>query len=116
PNAIRLNYARDTELYGFSLTKNLATVSLGGELSYRKNTALNSVSGYSVLAGGAAGPVSALGASGIEATYDEAEGARGNTWHALLNGIYLLPRTALWTGGSLQAELTYSRLDKITEN
>ncbi|WP_235584235.1 DUF1302 domain-containing protein [Pseudomonas aeruginosa] len=108
PNAIRLNYARDTELYGFSLTKNLATISLAGELSYRKNTALNSASGYTVLAGG--------NGAAAEASYSEAEGARGNTWHALVNGIYLLPRTPLWTGGTLQAELTYSRLDKITEN
>ncbi len=105
PNAIRLNYARDTELYGFSLTKNIGTVSVAGELSYRKNTALNSVSGFTVLP-----------ASNAAATYEEAEGARGNTWHALVNGIYLLPKTPLWDGGTLQAELSYNRLDKITEN
>lgn len=107
PNAIRLNYARDTELYGLSLTKNIGTVSVAGELSYRKDTALNSLAGYTVLAGNT---------PGAEATYDQAEGARGNSWHALVNGIYLLPKTALWEGGTLQGELTYNRLDKITEN
>jgi hypothetical protein len=103
PNAIRYNYARDTELYGLSLTKNLGTVSVAGEVSYRKNTALNSVAGYTVISSG-------------DASYSQAEGARGNSYHALINGIYLLPRTALWEGGTLQAELTYNKLDKITEN
>lgn len=103
PNAIRYNYARDTELYGLSLTKNLGTVSVGGEVSYRKNTALNSVAGYTVISTG-------------DANYSQAEGARGNSWHALINGIYLLPRTVLWEGGALQAEVTYNKLDKITEN
>lgn len=103
PNAIRYNYARDTELYGLSLTKNLGTVSVAGELSYRKNTALNSVSGYTVISTG-------------NASYDQAEGARGDSWHALINGIYLLPRTALWDGGAFQAELTYNKLEKITDN
>lgn len=103
PNSIRYNYARDTELYGVSLTKNLGTVSVAGEVSYRKNTALNSVAGYTVISSG-------------DASYSEAEGARGNSYHALVNGIYLLPRTALWEGGTFQAELTYNKLDKITEN
>ncbi len=104
-HAIRLGYARDTELYGFSLSQTLATVSVATELSYRKNTALNSVNGYTVIPGDTVAP-----------TYSEMEGARGNSIHALVNAIYLLPRTALWTGGTLQGELTYNRLDKITEN
>jgi len=105
PNAIRLGYARDTELYGLSLAQTLGTVSVAAELSYRKDTALNSVNGFTVLP-----------ANNVAPTYSEIEGARGNSIHALVNGIYILPRTALWTGGILQAELTYNRLDKITEN
>jgi hypothetical protein len=101
---VRLAFARDTELYGFSLTTNVSTVSVGAELSYRKNTALNPIS-YTVIP-----------ANGTSATYDEAEGPRGNTMHALLNGVYLLPRTALWDGGTLQAELNYSRLLSVTKH
>lgn len=105
PQAIRLAYARDTELFGLSLSQTIKSVSVAAELSHRKNTALNSVSGYSVLPAELGNP-----------TYKEVEGARGDTWHALVNAIYLLPRTALWEGGTLQGEVTYNRLDKITEN
>ncbi len=105
PTDIRLAYARDTELYGVSFSKNIGTVSIGSEVSFRKNTALNSAAGYAV-----------LGANSANPTYSEAEGARGDTWHALVNAIYLLPRTFLWEGGTLQGEITYNHLDKITEN
>lgn len=104
PQAIRLGYARDTELYGVSLSKNIGVISVGSEISYRKNTALNSVAGYSV--------ITATG----DPSYSDIEGARGDSWHALINGIYLLPKTFLWDGGTLQGELTYNKLQKITEN
>lgn len=103
PTAVRLAFARGTELYGISFTKNLNTLSFGAEMSYRKNTALNS-------------NISVVPANGTNLTYDEAEGARGNTFHALVNGVYLLPETALWQGGTLQAELNYSRLLSVTSN
>jgi Protein of unknown function (DUF1302) len=105
PQKIRLGYARDTELYGVSLTKTVGTSSVGAEISYRKDTALNSVSGYTVIP-----------ANNAEPTYEEMEGARGNTFHALVNSVYLLPETPLWVGGTLQGELSYNYLDKITEN
>lgn len=101
PESVRLAYARDTELYGLSLTKNIGTVSVAGELSYRKNTGLNSAN---------------IIAMPGDASYNSVEGARGNTWHALVNAIYLLPRTALWESGTLQGEVTYAKLDKVTEN
>jgi hypothetical protein len=103
PNAIRFNYARDTELYGLSLTKTLGTVSVASEVSYRRNTALNSVAGFTVISSGDAG-------------YAQAEGARGDSLHALVNGIYLLPKTPIWDGGTFQAELAYNKLENITEN
>lgn len=102
--SLRFNFARGTELYGWSLSKTLGTVSVGSEISYRKNSALNSITP-------AVNP-----ANGVAATYAEAEGARGNTLHALVNGVYLLPKTALWAGGSLTGELNYSRLLSVTKN
>lgn len=105
PAAIRLAFARDTELFGLSFTKNLNSLSLGSEISYRKNTALNSTSGYQVTP-----------ANGVSPTYEEAEGARGNTMHALVNGVYLLPKSALWDGGTLSVELNYSRLLSVTSH
>ena len=101
PDNLHLGFAKDTEMYAVSLAKNVGPVNLGVDLSYRKNTALNSAANPSGLA--------ALGFQGLE-------GARGNTWHLLVNSIYLLPKTPLFEGGTLQAEFVYSRLDKVTRN
>ncbi|WP_076590858.1 DUF1302 domain-containing protein [Herminiimonas arsenitoxidans] len=103
--AVRLVYARDTELYGFSMIKNIGTLNVGSEISYRKNSALNSAAGYPVMP-----------ANGSNPTYAESEGARGDTMHALVNVVTLLQRNSLWTGGSVQAEINYSRLLKVTSN
>jgi len=100
PQAVRLAYARGTELYGLSLTKNLFSTSFGAEVSYRRNTALNAQAGYVVQG----------------ASYAAAEGPRGDTVHALVNTVYLLPPTALWVQGALQAELTFSHLVSINQN
>ncbi len=102
---VRLGFSRDTELFGLSLSKNIATMSVAAEVTHRKNTALVSRSGYPVMLG-----------AGQSMTYGQAKGAEGNSWHALVNAIYMLPKTALWEGGQLQAELTYNRLDKVTSD
>lgn len=104
PASIRLAFARDTELYGVSFTKNIATVSVGAELSYRKNTGLVAPSGYQVLP------------AGTDPTYEEVEGARGNTFHGVLNGIWLMPENPLFKGGTLQGEINFSHLDEVTRN
>ena len=101
PQDLHLAFAKDTEMYAVSLAKNVSGVNLGVDLSYRKNTALNSTT------------------TPLDPTvfgFQGREGARGNTWHLLANTIYLLPKTALFEGGSLQAEFVYSRLDKVTRN
>lgn len=100
PADYHLAYARGTQLLGLSYVTGIGAVSVGAELSYRKNTALNSTSVTVV-------PPSLL-------DFDGTEGARGDTWHALVNGVYVLPRTALWETGTLQAELVYSRLQRVT--
>lgn len=94
-----LAYAEDTELLGLSLNKEMGGISWGSELSYRHNTALVSAASFA-----AAGDLQGL------------EGARGNTLHFLVNGLYMLPQTPLWVGGTLQAELVYSHLLDVTKN
>jgi hypothetical protein len=133
PNAlgVRLSYARDTELFGISLNKSIAGVSVGAELSRRHNTALNTVSGFFAGSADTSGVTQVApgvfvpnyfltAASNIPLNqtpgYDQVEGARGDTWHALVNGIWLLPRTAIWDSGVLQGELNYQRLDKVTKH
>jgi hypothetical protein len=92
----RFSYPKSVKLLGASFARVVGPVSVGAEVSYRKGAALNSTS------------------TGIS-TVDH-EGARGNTWHAVVNGVYLLPTTPLWSTGSLVAELAYSRLDKVTSH
>lgn len=86
----RTIYPENTKLYGLSLSKLIGGVSVGSELVYRDNTAL----------------VSSI-ADGAD------EGARGNTVHALLNGVKQVGQTALWTSATFTGEVAYSYLDKI---
>lgn len=104
PRSGRMVYARDTELYGLSLNRAFGPVSVGSEISYRHDTALNMRSGYAVQ----------VGPGG--ATYEQAEGPRGNTLHFVLNGIWLAPKTSLWDGGTLQGEINAQHLLEVTKN
>lgn len=92
----RAVYAKNVELYGLSVGTNLGGVSVGGELSYRKNMPLNS--NGSVIEG------------------HRLEGARGSTWHAVLNGVQTYGDSALFDSASLSGELVWSGLDKVTAN
>lgn len=95
PSTFRFVYPQDTKLIGLSLGRSLGPVSFGAELSMRKNAHLNSKTTY---------------------LPTQSTGARGDTLHIVTNGIYLLPKSALWDTGSLIAELAYSRLMKVTAN
>jgi hypothetical protein len=94
PGSYRFVYPQATEMLGLSISKPVGPVSVGSEISWRKNAHLNSVSSYTATT----------------------TGATGNTFHAVANGLYLLPKTALWDTGSVIAELAYSRLNSITAN
>lgn len=96
PTSFRFVYPQSVKQFSLSLARPIGPVSFGAELSYRKNGALNSTGSYN---------------SPLQNT-----GARGNTWHAVANGVYLLPKTPLFDTGSLLVELAYSRLDKVTAN
>jgi len=89
----RAVYAENAKLFGLSLSKIIGGLSTGAELAYRTNTALNST-----IANGAL------------------EGAKGDTFHFLLNGIQQFGQSGLWSTATLTAELGYSRLKKVTSN
>lgn len=93
PTDLRLSYLRDSKLLGVSLGKEIAGVSVGAELVYRKNTGL--VNGSATFVG---------------------QEPRGNTWHALVNALSLQPGNALYDGAVFIAELSYSRLGEVTSN
>lgn len=86
--AFRLAYPTDVTLYGLSLGRVVGPVSVGSELSLRKDAALNSQA------------ISAV----------DNEGARGDTLHGILGGVFLLPKNAFSDTGSVAFELAYSQL------
>jgi hypothetical protein len=88
-----LVYADNIKLYGASITKNILGVSTSAEISYRENTPLFSkVLGVAPLAGPG-----------------DTNGARGDTWHAVLNGVGTINKTPLFDSAAWIAELSASR-------
>jgi hypothetical protein len=103
PRDYHLAYAQDTKMLAGSVQTAVGPVSVGADLAFRKDTALNSNTTF-------------VSSNGSVRDFAGREGARGNTMHLVMNGVYLLPRTALWESGSLVGELVYSRLLKVTKN
>jgi hypothetical protein len=104
-------YVDDIDIYGISLSKSVGDVSVGFDLNYRENMPLASVAGTVSPAAVAAGRPGFIGG------FDGEDGvARGNTVHAVLNGLTTFGDTPLWDSSSLLVELGYSRWLKVTDN
>ena len=95
-----LAYARHVRLYGISLDKNIGTVATDFEASVRTNTGLNSV------------PLAADPALDLHGT----DGARGNTFNFVANGIQALTPTPLWQTGQLVGEIAWTHLMAVTHD
>jgi hypothetical protein len=95
-----LAYGGDIDLYGLSVSTLVGNVSVGAEMSYRTNMPL--VSASTTLAAGA--------------LPDETPGARGNTAHALINGVGSISSTPLFDSAAYSAELTWNTWTKVTQN
>lgn len=94
-----LIYADDIDLIGISLAKNIASVSVGAELSYRHNTPLNS---------------QVLGISpGLPASGDT-KGPRGDTYHGLINALGVISKTPVFDAATWATELVWSHLAKVS--
>jgi hypothetical protein len=108
-------YGSDIRLYGLSLSKNVAGVSIGAELSYRQNMPLVSDAVTVLPAALVPGVPGSIATTAVPSNYDT-PGARGNTWHGLVNGTYVLPQTPLFDTATIAGELTWMNLDKVTQN
>jgi hypothetical protein len=89
-----LIYADNINMYGASITKNIFGVSTSAEVSYRRNTPLNSQT---------------LGVAPGLPERGETKGARGDTWHAVFNAIGTVAKTPVFDSASWIAELSASR-------
>jgi hypothetical protein len=108
-------YAKDIHLYGLSLAKNIAGVSLGAEVSYRQNMPLVSDPVPILPAPLAAATPGAIATTAVPADGDTA-GTLGTTWHGLVNGLVVIPESPLFDTASLLAELSWMHLDSVTQN
>ena len=95
----RLVYADDIDLWGVSLSKNIAGISVGTEVSYRRDTPLLSQVLGSV--------------AGVPISQGDTPGARGDTWHALVNALGTIPKTPAFDAAVYLAELTYMHWSKV---
>ncbi|CAM3999737.1 DUF1302 domain-containing protein [Roseateles saccharophilus] len=93
-----LIYADHVKLFGISLAKNIGGVSLGAEVSQRRNTPLNSQT---------------LGVAIGLPDPGQTKGPRGDTWHALVNLLGTISRTPLFDAASWAGELQYSSWSKV---
>ncbi len=109
-------YADDIKIYGLSLSKNLWGVSVGADLNYRENMPLLSDT-VSVLPASLAPLAASLPAGSLFAAPTEGEtgGARGSTWHGVLNGFASFADTPIWDAANLIVELTWNHWSDVKE-
>ena len=109
-------YADDIKIYGLSLSKNLWGVSIGADLNYRENMPLLSDT-VSVLPATLAPLAGILPAGSLFAPPADGEtgGARGSTWHGVLNGFATFADTPLWDAANLIVELTWNHWSDVEQ-
>jgi Protein of unknown function (DUF1302) len=128
-------FKEDIEMYGISLAKEIAGISVGLDIAYRQDAGLTP--GFNETLGqaynvprGLDGLAEALGfhvlknADGTNMTEEDlfkrdsssTLGAVGDTWSVVMNGVGLLQDNGFWEGGSWIAEATFAMLDDCTEN
>ncbi|GAB3378190.1 DUF1302 domain-containing protein [Lysobacter fragariae] len=125
PDKYHFAYADDIKLYGLSYGTTIGGVSIGAELSYRKNMPLNSDPVLvltnqpvdMVLPPGLVPelPDGARMITGATLERGESPGARGNTWHGVFNAVDVLAGNALWDQLTLVGELNIDRWAKVTQ-
>jgi hypothetical protein len=95
-----LIYPKDIDLWGLSLAKEIAGISFGAEVSYRRNTPLNSTI-LGIAGGGTPGD-------------GQTPGARGNTLHGVLNAVGIVNKTPVFDTANWTVEFTGSQYEKVT--
>ncbi|WP_213959617.1 MULTISPECIES: DUF1302 domain-containing protein [unclassified Variovorax] len=109
-------YGRDIDIFGLSLAKNVAGISVGAELSYRHNMPLQSVP-VTVLPAALVNPASgAVSLAQLAQFGGDAPGARGNTVHGVFNLLGVVSKTALFDSASWNAELVWNRWTSVSQN
>ncbi|VVO38988.1 DUF1302 domain-containing protein [Pseudomonas fluorescens] len=121
-NTYQFAYADNIHIIGLSLSKDVAGVSVGSDLSVRHNMPLASIpatlSSTDPLGLGAGLGLLPVRTAQTGIVYDtpskgDSMSATGDTLHWTLNGLWAFPKTALFNSASLLTELYYSNLLKL---
>lgn len=108
-------YGDNIDIYGISLSKEFAGLSIGSELNYRENMPLASIPAiYSPVLAAGVGPIPArTGGTGVTAVMPKdgkSMSAIGDTLHFTVNALASISATPLFDSASLMAEMYYSNL------
>jgi hypothetical protein len=115
PFEYRQYYAEDVDLVGVSLAKQVLGASVGAEASWRHDTPLLAQSlGYAAAPAPALEPV--LFPHGAPSLAGNSYQARGDTLHAVLNAVGVVPGGRAFGTASWAVELTYSRWLDVRTN
>lgn len=98
-----MDYGSDIDMYGFSLSKEVAGISFGLDLNYRHNMPLVS------------SPARVISLAALPDRGDIL-GARGDTVHGVLNAIGSVSSTPLFDAASWATELTWSRWVSVNDD
>lgn len=112
----RTAYGDNIHIYGITLAKSIGGVSVAGELSYRQNMPLNSIIIPVLPAALAATTPGAIPLGSAPTSAAGTPGPLGDTYHALINAIAVVPQTWAWNTATLSSELTWMHWARVTQN
>jgi hypothetical protein len=107
-------YGDNIHIYGVTLAKEIAGMSVGAELSYRQNMPLQSTNVLVVPAPLVAAFPGSIATNAVPSR--GTPGALGDTYHGLVNVLNVLPKTALFDTATIQGELTWMQWARVTQN
>lgn len=124
-NQYQLEYANGIDVLGLSLSKSIAGVAVGADLSYRRNMPIYSTPALLMPAGTNAAVLNALNAK-VQPTLvvvaadlpkqGEVSGTRGNTMHGVLNFLGTTAKTPIADASTWAVEWIWSRVGALTQN
>jgi hypothetical protein len=109
-------FGKDVDIFGFSLSKQVLGVSVGAELSYRKDMPVLSEAVYVLPAQFLALVPGAITTGAAAAIDGDTPGARADTMHGLVNLLGVIGDTPLFDTASWATELTWMTWLDVTQN
>ena len=110
-------FGEDIDIFGLSLSKNIAGISVGAELSYRQNMPLVSEPVQVLPTALLSANAKKAGAISVDDVPETGTpGALGDTMHGLVNLLGLVGDTPLFDSATWNAELTWMTVLDVTQN